>query len=215
MRSIALWLLLNITHNADIVAQLYISPVIGWEFTKMVDLTDFYGLDVQNDKFDIQNPIFGIRLDYKYSDFNYISCAASFSQKLAIVDSENFIPPDRLKIDSYKTSVSYKRRINKFSLLGGIYADFLVNGKLIYEIKDRKDDLVPLENFQEYGLLSSVGFHERNLLFEMFCYYGLTRSEDVRKRLQFQKFISFGIQMSYSFVLQLKKEGKKVHCPTF
>jgi hypothetical protein len=214
MREFTICFILSFVLKLEVLSQASIGPVIGWEFSSIINYTDNFYLQILDDNFKMQNPLVGVRIDYKLSDFNYLSIIANDSQKMANVTNGNSVPATKMKIDCYKLSVSFRKNINKLILSGGLYADLITNGRLSYE--HLNGNYQPsFSGFQEYGLLSTIGFGHREFLFELFCYYGLTKNTDPYDAVEYQQFISIGAHVSYSFLLQFQGGGKKVNCPKF
>lgn len=191
--------------------QTSIGPMIGYEFSTIMTYDNFEHFSINEEPLSIQNPVYGIKIEQRLTNRHYISVQANFSEKKFSVWSSGFFPTDSAVIESYRFSFSYKYQTKNIFLSLGSYVDLLRNNRT-YQYES---DFIyaTIADFEEYGILASVGCEYKNFDIELFNYFGLSQIKEGTFTLNHKPFFSIGASISYLFELNLKGNGKKVMCP--
>lgn len=194
-------------------AQTSIGPLIGYEFSTIMTYDNYSHFSISEEPLSINNPLYGLKIEQKLTDRHRISLQGNFSRKKLSIWTSEFVPVDRAEMDAYRISLCYKHAMNNVYFTIGPYVDLIRNARDYQAESDIIHSRIP--GFEEYGILTSVGYGYKNIGFEIFCYYGISELKKETFFINHKPFFSIGASISYLFKLSFKSNGKKVVCPKF
>ncbi len=192
-------------------AQTSIGPLIGYEFSTIMTYDNFSHFSISEEQLSINNTLYGLKIEQKLTDRHFLSMQGNFSRKILSIWTSEFIPVDSAVMESYRFSFSYKYQAKNIFLSLGPYVDLLRNNRNYQAESNFLHCRLP--DFEEYGILASVGYGYKNFGIELFNYYGLSQIKEGSFILNHKPFFSIGASISYLFKLSFKSNGKKVVCP--
>lgn len=219
-KSIKLLLIYFTLISSTISAQTYISPVLGYDFQKVISIEPFR-VQFDKDGYSHKNPFIGLKLEqklFKSIRFNYMGKFAN--NKIQGYKNGCFFYQDlifRYYYFDHSFGVGYLWRNRAYINIARSYS-FVLNMKII-DIENGFDEESTPKRINEKGLKISTGLKYRK--FDLGIYYYLRTSPIEYDRSfnyyqSFKEISSFGFELSYNFkVLNGIKWKKSGECPDF
>ncbi len=218
IRLINIFFIYYVTIGNYISSQTYISPVIGFDFQKVVPY-EKERIKFKKNGYSHVNPNIGIKFEQKIYNslmFNYMGKFA-YNKIIAIVDEslldEKLIFRYYYNENSIGIGYLWKQRIHLY--VARTYS--FIHQMKIFDLVSNKYTYPPPILIMEKGFKISSGFKYKKIDLG-FYYYSRTYTDPIKKSYyhRLKSITSLGLELSYNFkILNAIKLKKNDRCPDF
>lgn len=192
-------------------AQTYISPLLGFDLTKLENKysgsADDY-LVILEKGYRIESISIGYKITQIVTENIFISLLFKYSHHNAKADRANFFNIEGIKYNYFYNNLSIGYSFSGFYVGSGLSYNLIGNLKHSYQTSGAKYQT------NEKGIMIYVGKEISRLDLELYYYNGLSSSNIKNFDLYLNPISSFGLNLSYPIIV-FESSKKDKNCPKF